>query len=188
MIEDSYIIDKFLNGDKDIFKDIITKYNKSLINFIRFYTGLKDECEDILQEVFIETYKSIKNFNRNSSFKTWLYGITINICKTYRRNHQKNLKLISNNSESSKNETLNSIPDFTYNPERIYTLKEEKEILFNILETLPVKYKSVIFLRDIECFSYKEISNLLNIPVGTVRSRIHNATVLILEKYQYYLK
>ena len=188
MIEDSYIIDKFLNGDKDIFKDIITKYNKSLINFIRFYTGLKDECEDILQEVFIETYKSIKNFNRNSSFKTWLYGITINICRTYRRNHQKNLKFISNNSENSKNETLNSIPDFTYNPERIYTLKEEKEILFNILETLPEKYKSLIFLRDTECFSYKEISNLLNIPVGTVRSRIHNATVLILEKYQYYLK
>ncbi|NVM01031.1 MAG: RNA polymerase sigma factor, partial [Candidatus Helarchaeota archaeon] len=161
MIEDSYIVDKFLNGDKDIFKDLIIKYNKSLLNFIRFYTGLKDECEDILQEVFIETYKSIKNFNRNSSFKTWLYGIAINICNSYRRKYKKNFKLFSDNSENILNEKLNSIPDFTYDLERLYLLKEEREILFNILDNLPEKYKTVIFLRDTEGFSYKEISNLL---------------------------
>lgn len=130
--------------------------------------------EDIEQEVYIKTWKNLKNYDEQNKFKAWLNAITYNLCKDYLKSSA--VRNQNNIVEESYGETVpanNSSPD-----EKLDSINRQKRILKEI-DRLPKKLREVIIYHELEDKSYEDISLILNIPTGTVKSRLHNAKELL---------
>lgn len=170
------LLEKAVKGDIESFEILIRKYQKFAFNIALNYLKNVEEAEDATQEALIKAFRYLKNFHMESKFSTWLYRIVINTCKDELRKKSRNQKVVNIDSEETY---VDEIEDMTYEP-----LKEieEKEISNNLKEavnSLKTKYKEVIILCDINGMSYNEISDILEIPVGTVRSRINRGRLTL---------
>lgn len=170
---ETYLVQKCKQGDIEAFEVILKIYEKKIYNFAYRMLGDKEDAMDTTQEVFMKAYKSINTFNGNSSFSTWLFKIAKNVCIDYLRKNDKARiysldKTIKIDGEEIKKET----PDTSNLPEEIVKKRELQRIVHQAIARLPEKYKAVIILRDLQNFSYKEIAEILNCSIGTVKSRI----------------
>ena len=151
-------------------KNIIEKYKYSISTIIRNFTGSKNE--DIEQEVYIKVWKNLEKYSEKNKFTQWINTITANTCRDYLRS--KSSKIERENYEDD--EELNSIKDSeSRNPEAVLDKKERQKAVLKAVDRLPKKMKEVVILYEFEGRSYEEISKKLNIPTGTVRSRLSNA-------------
>ncbi|MCG2712540.1 MAG: sigma-70 family RNA polymerase sigma factor [Candidatus Omnitrophica bacterium] len=177
--EDEILIKSFLSGDRKSFDAIINKYKNLVFNISIKMLGNYEEALDISQDIFIKLYGSLKNFKFESQFSTYLYRITMNFCKNrlislHRRRKKETFSLddsIAAESGGIKREVKSNRP----NPRQILDEKEYKNVILQAVNTLKTEYKQIIVLKDIEGLKYEEISDVLNIDLGTVRSRLHRA-------------
>ncbi len=131
-------------------------------------TGNREDALDVVQETFIRVYKSLGGFRKRSSFSTWIYSIAINVCRSFYRKKAANpLPLMM---EKSKSET----PDFV-------SQIEVREVIEKALLALPEDLRICVLLSDLSGFSYKEISEILRVPEGTVKSRIFRGRKKLIE-------
>jgi len=138
--------------------------------------GDYDEASELAQEAFLRAYKSIKNFKGDSLFSTWIYKVTTNVClDELRRRKNKNIISLDEDVEHDGNEFKRQVKDESPGPESLAERNELKRIVTEAINLLPEDYKVVIVLRDIQGFSYEEISNIIKCPAGTVKSRINRA-------------
>lgn len=163
------IIDKAINGDIKSFEVLIKKHQKFAYNVALKYLKDPNEAEDVTQEALIKAFKYLKNFNKNAKFSTWLYRIVINTCKDELRKNKNNQNNLSLNNED---DYVNELEDETYEPLKHAENEELGKNLQKAINQLDINYKDVIILCDMKDYSYQEISNILEIPLGTVRSRI----------------
>jgi len=184
-INDSDLVRSFKEGNTIAFERLVIKYQDRIFNLCFRFLGDRQEAEDVAQEVFIKVFKALKRFRSESSFYTWIYRITVNTCKNriksldYRRS-KKNITLddekdTKHNSESFASGTGN-IPD------QIIEKKERIKLIQNAIEDLNYDHRAVIILRDIEGFSYDEISEITGHKLGTVKSKISRARNDLREK------
>ncbi|MEA1974884.1 MAG: sigma-70 family RNA polymerase sigma factor [Bacillota bacterium] len=170
------LLEKAVNGDIQSFELLIRKYQKFAYNIALNYLKNIDEAEDATQEALIKAFKYLKNFHMESKFSTWLYRIVINTCKDQLRKKSKENNLISLNA----NDTYEAeIEDLSYEPLKTMENKELSSGLKEAINQLKIKYKEVIILCDVNDISYNEISDILKIPVGTVRSRINRGRKML---------
>lgn len=162
------LLKKAIDGDTEAFELLISRHQKYIYNIALKYMKDPDDAYDISQEVLIKIFKNIEKFNMNSKFSTWIYRIAVNTCKDALR--KKKEDVISINDEKSY---VDAVEDNREAPERKLYKKEINQSIANALDELSVTYKEAIVLCDINGFSYQEIANILEIPVGTVRSRIN---------------
>ncbi len=170
------LLEKAIKGDIKSFEILIRKYQKFAYNVALNYLKDVNEAEDVTQEALIKAFKYLKNFHMDSKFSTWLYRIVINTCKDELKKKSRDNKVITLNN---KDTYLDEIEDLRYEPLKNI---EEKELSNNLKEAvnkLKDKYKEVIILCDINNMSYNEISEILDIPVGTVRSRINRGRLCL---------
>jgi len=164
------LIDKAINGDIQSFEELIKKHQKFAYNVALKYLKDPVDAEDVTQEALIKAFKYLKNFNKNSKFSTWLYRIVINTCKDELRktkNDQGNLSLDNDNNY------IDALEDESYEPLKNTENTELGKNLQKAINQLAPTYKDVIILCDMKDYSYQEISDILEIPLGTVRSRIN---------------
>ena len=164
------LLEKAVNGDIQSFELLIRKYQKFAYNIALNYLKDIDEAEDATQEALIKAFKYLKNFHMESKFSTWLYRIVINTCKDELRKKSKENNIISLNANDTYED---EIEDLSYEPLKTIEDKELSSGLKEAIDQLKIKYKEVIILCDVNDISYNEISDILKIPVGTVRSRIN---------------
>ena len=153
-----------------------------MFNIAYRMVGNTDEAYEIAQEVFLKAYKSIKDFKGNSLFSTWLYRITTNTCLDELRKKKKVISLdedIKFGDASIKHQIRDDSPG----PEDLIEKAETVKLVNEMIELLPEDYKSIIVLRDIQEFSYKEISQIIKCPIGTVKSRINRARQMLKELF-----
>lgn len=174
------IVKRFINGENAVFSELVELYKNRIHQFIVCIMGPDRESEDMAQEVFIEIYQSLKSFKGDSSFGTWAYAITRNIC--FHRLRSRKHSFISLDTRDEYDNPHSGIPDMSPSHEMIFEKEETKQIIRQAVESLPPIHRSVIFLSCWEGFSYKEISEILDIPEGTVKSRIHNAMESLAQK------
>lgn len=161
-------------GEELAYRKLYREYAPKIGAFARTYFGT-DDIDDVVQEVMLRIFKGIKKFKGNSSLSTWIYRITMNVCNTlYEKYKKKNEKVFSvQNDEDGEREI--EIVD----PRRDVYREVQQELLYekilDILEKLPEKERILIKLRDIDGLSYSEIAKILDIPEGTVKSRLHSA-------------
>ena len=161
-IDDDYsIIRQFVDGDKSAFQILVKRHKEKVRNIIYITMNNSALVDDIAQDVFITVYRNLKHFRFESQFTTWLYRITVNRCKDYLRkmNVRKIFFPIEEGSEVSEYPTPIENNDIS-------------RIVMDAISKLPVKLRIPLILKDIEGFSYQEISESLNCEMGTVKSRI----------------
>ena len=173
------LVEKAQNGDNAAFTELVRIFNPRVHYIIKRYVREQVEAADVAQEVFLKVHKYLKGFKGESSFYTWLYSVTTSVAK----NHLMALKRsqLITSVDSSFTDYMEFAVDVHENldPQDILVSDETENTLIETIENLPQILKEVIILRELEGLSYIKISDLLKIPEGTVRSRIHRARSII---------
>jgi len=166
------LIQKSKDGDVSAFEELITEYKKIAYNIALRILKNKEDAEDISQEALIKVFRSINQFNMMSSFKTWLYRIVVNTCLDFKRTQKALVISVDQPIQSGHNEFFVDIQDDRPSPEEIAQSKQTQKVIVDTIDKLEEDFRNVIILRDINGFSYEEISEILSCNIGTVKSRI----------------
>jgi RNA polymerase sigma-70 factor (ECF subfamily) len=174
-LEESKFIEGLKRGDAKAYSDLYRDYVDKIGGIARSYLGV-DDVEDVIQEVFVKIYKNIKKFRGDSSLSTWIYRITVNVCKDMlSKKHRRKEVLTSFGEEEDDDKSTIQEPADESQPsdELLKTISAEE--IRRAIDSLPKEDRLLINLREIEGMSYEQISDIMDKPVGTVKSRLHYA-------------
>lgn len=155
---------------------LMQEYGQSMTRLAFTYTKQKQSAEDIAQEAFIKCYRSLDEFRHESSYKTWLYRITVNLCKDKIKSWPFRNIIFT--------DILPTKTKYSETPESHFINVEENRLISEQIYELPIKYREIIFLYYYEELSYNDISVLLNLKHSTIKSRLHKARALLKEKIE----
>tara|TARA_Y100000389_G_scaffold3463_1_gene3377 strand:+ start:5448 stop:6026 length:579 start_codon:yes stop_codon:yes gene_type:complete len=166
---DEILIKEFQNGDRNAYTHLVTRYRDKIISFLYRYMHDMDSAEDLAQEAFFKVYLKKDSYKETYKFSTWLFTIASNLAKTELRK----LKRRKTSSISDINKDGNSDNIFITGDNIEKTANNESRLLEKALAELEHDYKIIIILREIQELSYDVISKILQLPLGTVKSRIN---------------
>ena len=170
---DEQLMSLFQGGDENAYIELVNRYKDKLINFIFNYLGDLESSEDVVQETMIKLYQKKHYYKEIAKFSTWLYTIAKNLANTeLRKRKQRKTTLLSQFSKSDKSYEL---PSNEPDPGQEVQTDIVNKIIRDAVDQLSEKFKIVIVLRDIQGLSYEDISEIINVPIGTVKSRINRA-------------
>lgn len=180
---DEELIARFQNGDQYAYDVLVKKYKEPLLNFVYRFLGNMIEAEDIVQDTFLRVYKNKHYYKEVARFSTWIYTIAGNLAKTELR-RRKRRKLFSINKETAAEKEF-ELPDPNLNPEQETDSALTEKLIQKAISNLPPKFRQVIILRDVQGFSYEEISSIVRVPLGTVKSRVNRARLRLQEDLRF---
>lgn len=184
-VTDETLIGRFQQGDVQAFDVLVRRYKDQLLNYVFRFVGNRTDAEDIVQETFLRVYKNKHYYKEIAKFSTWVYTIAGNLAKTeLRRRKRRKIFSVSNFVNDERDF---DIPDLNRNPEKEVDGSMKDDIIQKTIEKLPPKFKEVILLRDVQGFAYEEISQILNIPLGTVKSRVNRGRLKLQEDLKFLL-
>ncbi len=177
------LISKSKAGDTDAFEKLVGMHDKKAYNIALRIMGNEEDAKDMSQEALIRVYRSIRDFKEQSSFSTWLYRIVTNVCLDELRK-RKNAKTVpvDGTIETEDGEMHLEVGVEHETPEEVYVKQERKKVILNAISELNEEHRSAIVLRDIQGFSYEEIAAMLDLSLGTVKSRINRARHALKDK------
>ena len=176
-LSDSELVDRFKSGDEHAFSHIVRRYQDRVFGLCLRWLGERPVAEEVAQDVFVALYRSLDRFRGDSSLSTWIYRVAVNHCK--------NKRLYSRRRRRDRHEPLEGRPRDD-GPIRelpaggrgtdVRAQRSEAEVLVHeALQVLSEEHRQVIVLRDIQDLDYHEIAEILDLPRGTVKSRLHRA-------------
>jgi RNA polymerase sigma-70 factor (ECF subfamily) len=181
---DESLLAQFLQGKRDPFEVLVKRYELPLLNFIYRYTQDREESEDIFQETFVRVAKRAKTFNPEMTFKTWLYTIALNLCRTRAKKRLSMPFLASEHIGADEDDRVSL--ESSAAPESLpETLLSDRELAGKIAEavnSLSPKHREVFILYQYQNFSYEDIAHLLGRPLGTIKSQMHYAVAYLKDK------
>ncbi len=178
-LTDEQLIKKFQNGDIGAFNQIVHRYKDRLINFIYRFVNDIDKSEDLTQDTFLKLYTHKDSYKEIAKFSTWLYTIAANLAKTeLRKIKRRKTFSISDLSKDDREFVISSEAIGPDDKDINSTFEKNIQIA---LERLSVDFKTIIILRDIQELSYDEISKIMKLPIGTVKSRINRGRLKLQE-------
>jgi len=183
---DEDLIERFQKGDLYAFDLIVKRYKEQLLNFVYRFVGNQEEAEDIVQETFLRVYRKRKAYKRIAKFSTWIYTIAGNLSRTELR-RRKRRKLFSVTDMGYEDRDY-EISDEGYNPENHVEGVIQEEIIHAEINNLSPKFREVIILRDVQELSYEEISKIIRVPIGTVKSRVNRGRLKLQSKLRDLMK
>ena len=160
-----------LNENTEAFTLIVEKYTPILYSLAYKMLGFSDETEDVVQEIFIKVFASLDKFRIKSRFLPWIYTIAINYIRSYIKKRNRRLNLVYIDKDNSVELYDNKQKD----PSQILANKEAEKLALKALTRLKPEYREVFILRSLEGLSVKEVSVILQIPEGTVKTNLHRA-------------
>lgn len=172
---DAELVRRVQAGDTRAFDLLVRKYQHKILHLIGRYVHDPASAQDIAQEAFIKAYRGLRNFRGDSAFYTWLYRIAINTAKNYLVTESRRTPDYEVSAEDAENLNGESGLKEYATPERELLSEEIKQQIFKAMEDLPEDLRSAIVLRELEGMSYEEIAQVMECPIGTVRSRIFRA-------------
>jgi len=169
-VSDRKLIERCQAGSQEAFRDLTRKYYQQAFSMAYYWTHNREIALDISQEAFIRVFKNLKKFDLNRSFKAWLFTIVKNLSLNYNTRFRKRRTLFSDFFSKPQNGS-----EFAAPGNSDYEKRELKQQVWQALGKLKENDRDIILLKDFEEYSYQEISEILNIPLGTVMSRLFNA-------------
>ena len=173
---DLLLVERVQAGDREAFGLLVSKYQRKLLRLVMRLVRDTAEAEDVTQEAFIKAYRALPNFRGESAFYTWLYRIGINTAKNWLVAHGRRMPTVSDISDDDTEGIEEGVllrDDET--PDRVLMSRQIGETVNAAMEALPEDLRTAISLREIEGMSYEEIAQVMDCPIGTVRSRIFRA-------------
>jgi len=180
---DQQLVERAQRGDKHAFELLVSKYQRKLARLLSRFIRDSAEVEDVTQEAFIKAYRALPTFRGDSAFYTWLYRIGINTAKNYlvAAGRRPPTTTDVDSEEAEDYEGGDQLRDLN-TPESELMSRQVGEAVNQSLAGLPEELRTAITLREIEGLSYEDIANIMNCPIGTVRSRIFRAREAIAAK------
>lgn len=175
---DEELISRFQNGEEQAYIELVNRYRDRLMSFIYRFVNDQVVAEDIVQDTLVKLYTH-KDYYRNiAKFSTWIYTIAGNLAKTELRKNKR--RKVTNLSDMGSDDWEFEIPAKEDTAEEVYN-QFDGEHINKAIQTLPDHFREVIILRDIQELSYEEVSNIVEVPLGTVKSRINRARLQLQE-------
>jgi RNA polymerase sigma-70 factor (ECF subfamily) len=182
-LTDEELIFAFQRGNVSAFEEIVRRYKDPLYNFTNRLLGDSIYSEDIVQETFLRVYRNKDRYHQVAKFSTWIYTIASNLAKTeLRRRRIRNFFSISSKGSDERDYDL---LDVGTDVEREVDGVLKNEIILREINALPAHFREAVLLRDMENFSYEEISQILKIPLGTVKSRVNRGRSRLQKKLRF---
>ncbi len=172
--DDSELIERCRAGDLSAFEPLVEKYRQRVWRLAYQILRDREEAWDVAQEAFVRAYQSLPGFRGQSAFYTWMFRIVVNLATDRRRQRGARARAMGGEPVPEE-EWERSVPDPTADPAGLAARAEQREKIRRALDSLPLNYRTIIMLSDVEGLTYREIAQVLRIPMGTVMSRLHNA-------------
>jgi len=181
---DQQLVLRVQKGDKTAFDLLVRKYQHRIAKLVSRYVSDRAEVEDVTQEAFIRAFRAIKGFRGESAFYTWLYRIAVNTAKNYLVAQGRRPSTVDvENEEGEAVEIGESVRDAS-TPERQLLADEIGRTVERVMNGMPEELRTALTLREIDGLSYEEIAEIMDCPIGTVRSRIFRAREAIEQELQ----
>ena len=178
-MNDAELVEQILNGNNNAFRYLVANYQRLVLHVVGRIVRRQDEVEDICQEVFIKVFRKMKRFRGESRLSTWIATIAYNTSISHvRKLARRGEQLYEDNPAVialERDESLN---------QKVVEKDEAKKILMEMIEQLPVNYRTVLTLFHLEEFSYKEIEEITGMPEGTIKSYLSRARKLLKVKLE----
>lgn len=171
---DAQLVERVQRGDKRAFDILTLKYQHRIVGLVSRYIKDSDEVMDVVQEAFIKAYRALPRFRGDSAFYTWLYRIAINTSKNYlvsRSRRPPDTDIDIDGEFQADSAVLRDVSS----PEHMVATQQLEQVINESIQDLPEELKVAVMLREFEGMSYEEIAEVMECPVGTVRSRIFRA-------------
>jgi RNA polymerase sigma-70 factor (ECF subfamily) len=172
---DTKLVELVQRGDRNAFNVLVLKYQHKVMKLVMRYMRDQAEAEDIAQEAFIKAYRALPSFRGDSAFYTWLYRIAINTAKNSLMSGRKRLVDYDLDLQDPDDYTGQVLLKHGDTPERMLLTDEIRQTVQEAMSSLPDDLREAIMLRELDGLSYEEIAEVMECPVGTVRSRIFRA-------------
>ncbi|MAY37149.1 MAG: RNA polymerase sigma factor RpoE [Spongiibacteraceae bacterium] len=181
-VSDKQLVERVKRGDQRAYDMLVLKYQHKIFGLISRYVKDSDEVQDVAQEAFIKAYRALPKFRGESAFYTWLYRIAINTAKNYLVSRSRRPPSIDVDvGDAEFYDGADGLRD-TDNPENVLFGNELKAVVDTAIQALPEDLRTALTLREFDGLSYEDIADVMDCPVGTVRSRIFRAREAVDEK------
>ena len=196
---DDELMQRCQEGDTEAFDLIVRRNRAPLVNFIGRFLGDQNSAEDLAQETFIRMFKAANRYRTGTAkFSTWMYHIASNLCKNELRNRGRRGNFFIDNVSSEEylsqdnsfgEDLIATAPAHaSLQPENQLLQKERQQAVQNAISKLPERYRLPLILRDLQDRCYEEISKILNLPLGTTKSRINRARLMLRDKLKDFVE
>ncbi len=171
MDPDRALVEAAAKGSREAFDELVRRYQGQMVNLARAMTGADSDVDDLAQEIFVRVWKGLRAFRFDSAFRTWLYGVAINVIRTHRVRRSRLLRFFKPAPADQDVDPLEraSVDDGIEAPMMM------RQLIDRALATLPGDMRAAVVLRDVQGLDYREIAEALGVPIGTVESRIFRA-------------
>ena len=185
---DADLLRRFGAGEEDAFRDLVNRYKHSLYAFLRRFINQNDLIEDVFQETFLQLFNSRESFDMSRPLRPWLFTIAANKAKDALRKQQRTfaatMGTVSSSDEMTIDDVLDSITSLQTTPYDEVAKSETADAVREIIEEMPENLKEILILAYFHQFSYKHMAEMLSIPIGTVKSRLHTAVGYFTKKWK----
>jgi len=183
--EERLLIQRCKQGDLEAFNELVARYQKLVFHVAYRLAGNYDDANDVAQEAFIRVFNSIGTFRGDATFTTWLYRIVTNVYLDERKKAKAHLHTsLEDYVELEENTVQRQVEDHSPTPDQVVQGTEREEILQRAIMSLPDYQRVMIVLYHTQGKSYEEIAEIVNLPIGTVKSRLNRARLALREKLQ----
>ncbi|MGU3470844.1 RNA polymerase sigma factor SigW [Paenibacillus sp. D51F] len=176
-----------LKGDQRAFADLVGMYQDKLYHLAYRMLYNRQEAEDAVQETFLRVFRNMERYDESMKFSTWIYRITTNLAIDRLRRRKPGFSLDAEVPEHDGLDGYSMFASEDASPEDEVLLSETQRIIRTAIDTLPPKYKSVMVLRYLEDLSLQEISDVLDMPVTTIKTRVHRGREFLRKKLEHKL-
>jgi RNA polymerase sigma-70 factor, ECF subfamily len=178
-LTDAELLEHYMDGDEAAFQEIVSRYKNSLYAFLRQFLNRTDMVEDVFQETFLQLFTSRASFDLSRPLRPWLFTIAANKAKDALRKSQRTsavpIGAISDAQDMSFDEMLNTLGSDNAVPHDEMERNETATQVNDVIAGLPENLREILILAYFNKFSYKQMADVLSIPIGTVKSRLHTA-------------
>lgn len=181
-LDDRALVTRVQEGDRDAFSTLVVRYQERVYNLVLRGLTDQDAALDVAQEVFLKAYRGLARFQGESQFFTWLFRITMNETITARRRRDRRGRPISLDRTDEDGEKRSDPPAATDDPGAAVARRDDQALVQQAIAGLEDEQAEVLLLRDIDGRSYQEIAEILECPLGSVKSRIHRARLALKDK------
>jgi RNA polymerase sigma-70 factor, ECF subfamily len=175
--DDLKLIGDCLNGNSAAFGELVSRHQDRLYNTVLRLLDHPEDARDVVQEAFLHAYQSLHSFKGDARFFTWLYRIAVNTAISYKRKRRLVLRLQPNGDGNGVLDPLD--PNEANRPGHAMEMAEQEKRVHEALAQLSPEHRLVLVLKDMEGMKYEEMAGVLQVPIGTIRSRLHRARLEI---------
>jgi RNA polymerase sigma-70 factor (ECF subfamily) len=181
---DNALVAEYLEGNELAFEELVHRYQGKLVNYLNGIIYDYDRSSELCQEAFIRVFRNAHRYKGKYQFSTWLYRIATNLAiDEIRRRQRKSRYFFQSIVEFFQSgEQELPLPDCRQSPEDALDKKEKRQRLQKAIDSLSEKYRLAFYLKEVQGLSYEEVAQVLNVSLGTVKSRIHRAKILLRDK------